>query len=49
MERTYVTDPYSGIVYEIALVKGQRVVQYQVSVVWGVKAVNPAFIATLLG
>lgn len=49
MDRIYVTDPYSGIVYEVALVKGQRVVQYQVSVVWGVKAVNPAFIATLLG
>ena len=49
MDRIYVTDPYSGIVYEVALVKGQRVVQYQVSVVWGVKAVNPAWIATLLG
>ena len=49
MERTLVTDPYSGITFEIALVKGQRVVQYQVSAVWGVKAVNPAWIALLLG
>ena len=49
MERTLVTDPYTGITFEIALVKGQRVVQYQVSAVWGVKAVNPAWIATLLG
>lgn len=49
MDRTYVTDPYTGIVYEVALVKGQRVVQYQVSAVWGVKAVNPAWIALLLG
>lgn len=49
MERTLVTDPYSGITFEIALVKGQRVVQYQVSAVWGVKAVNPEWIALLLG
>lgn len=48
-ERFYVTDPYCGFVYEIAKVKGQRTVQYQVSLVWGVKAVNPKFIATLLG
>lgn len=48
-ERFYVTDPYCGFVYEIAMVKGQRTVQYQVSLVWGVKAVNPKFIATLLG
>lgn len=49
MERTYVTDPYSGIVYEIARVKGQRIIQYQVSALWGVKVVNPEHVATLLG
>ena len=49
LTRELVTDPYSGIVYEVALVKGMRTIQYQVSAVWGVKAVNPAWIATLLG
>ena len=49
MTRELITDPYSGITFEVALVRGQRVVQYQVSAVWGVKAVNPAWIATLLG
>jgi len=49
LSRELVTDPYSGIVYEVALVKGMRTIQYQVSAVWGVKAVNPAWIATLLG
>ena len=49
LERELITDPYSGITFEVALVKGQRVVQWQVSAVWGVKAVNPAWIATLLG
>ena len=49
LTRELVTDPYSGITFEVALVKGQRTIQYQVSAVWGVKAVNPAWIATLLG
>ena len=49
LTRELFTDPYSGIVYEVALVKGMRTIQYQVSAVWGVKAVNPAWIATLLG
>jgi len=49
LSRELVTDPYSGIVYEVALVRGMRTIQYQVSAVWGVKAVNPAWIATLLG
>ena len=49
LTRELVTDPYSGITFEVALVKGMRTIQYQVSAVWGVKAVNPAWIATLLG
>ena len=49
LTRELVTDPYSGITFEVALVRGQRVVQWQVSAVWGVKAVNPAWIAILLG
>lgn len=49
MERAYVTDPISGITYEIARVKGQRIIQYQVSALWGVKVVNPEHVATLLG
>ena len=49
LTRELVTDPYSGITFEVALVRGQRTIQYQVSAVWGVKAVNPAWIATLLG
>lgn len=47
--RTYVTDPLTNITYEIAVYAGQRIVQYQVSVAWGVKAINGEHIALLLG
>lgn len=47
--REYVTDPLTNITYEIAVYAGQRMLQYQVSVAWGVKAVNGEHIALLLG
>ena len=49
LAREYVTDPLTNITYEIAVYGGQRMLQFQVSVAWGVKAVNPEFIALLLG
>lgn len=47
--REYVTDPLTNITYEIAVYAGQRMIQYQISVAWGVKAVNGEHIALLLG
>lgn len=47
--REYVTDPLTNITFEIAVYAGQRMLQYQVSVAWGVKAVNGEHIALLLG
>ena len=49
LAREYVTDPLTNITYEIAVYGGQRQLQFQVSVAWGVKAVNGEFIALLLG
>ena len=49
LAREYVTDPLTNITYEIAVYGGQRMLQFQVSVAWGVKAVNGEFIALLLG
>lgn len=49
LAREYVTDPLTNITYEIAVYAGQRMIQYQVSVAWGVKAVNGEHIALLLG
>ena len=49
LAREYVTDPLTNITYEIAVYGGQRQLQFQVSVAWGVKAVNGEHIALLLG
>ena len=47
--REYVTDPVSGITFEIAMYPGQRKTQIQVSACWGVKVVNPRHVVTMLG
>lgn len=49
LAREYVTDPLTNITFEIAVYAGQRCIQYQVSVAWGVKAVNGEHIALLVG
>lgn len=49
LARDYFTDPLTNITFEVAVYAGQRCTQVQVSVVWGVKAVNGEHIALLLG
>ena len=44
-----VTDPFSGLTFQVALYPGVRCVIYEVSLAWGVKAVKSDFIATLMG
>ena len=46
---TTVTDPQSGLSFQIALYKQYRTVTYEVGLAWGVKASQPANIAILLG
>ena len=44
-----VTDPRSGMSFEVALYKQYRQVQYEISAAWGVQNFKPEHSAILLG
>lgn len=48
-DRTTITDPISGLTFEVAVYRQYRQVYYEIAAVWGVAAPNEAHIATLLG
>lgn len=48
-DRELITDPRSGLVFELACYPGFRMVTYHVSIAWGVSVMKPEHLAILMG
>lgn len=49
LDVTTVTDPRSGLSFEVAMYPGYRKVRYELALAWGVKNIKPEHTALLLG
>lgn len=48
-DRTTITDPISGLTFEVSLYRQYRQIKYEIAMAWGVGVPNGTHLATLLG
>ena len=48
-DRYVMTDPNTGIAFEITMWPGQRMVKYEVSIAYGMSVIKPAHLAVIIG
>lgn len=48
-DRQVITDPNSGISFELAMYPGYRMVHYEIGVCWGVTVIKPEHLAIIVG
>lgn len=46
---TYITDPLTGLVFQICMYKQYKQVHYEVGIAWGVKCVKSEYVTVLIG
>lgn len=49
IDRTTITDPISGLTFEVSIYGGYRKVRYEIALAWGVKTIKPENVALLIG
>ena len=49
IDRMMITDPVSGLAFEIAVYPGYKKVRYEVGLAWGVKVTKPEHTMLLIG
>ena len=49
LDRTTITDPLSGLSFEVSIYGGYRKIRYELALAWGQKVIKPEHTALLLG